>query len=97
MFIYDCDPYTRNWYKQNYGFTDKEMEKIETPQTKTKATVKMEIPPPSLIGNDEDTIRNVMSLHPKPAPKDQVKLVTKMGQVLRFTAKMITRNTVDAS
>ncbi|KAH0785038.1 EF-hand domain-containing family member C2 isoform X2 [Histomonas meleagridis] len=97
MFIYDCDPYTRNWYKQNYGFTDKEMEKIEPPQTKTKATVKMEIPPPSLIGNDEDTIRNVMSLHPKPAPKDQVKLVTKMGQVLRFNAKMITRNTVDAS
>lgn len=97
MFIYDCDEFTRSWYRQNYGYTDQEMAAITTPQSQPTTKVSIQIPPPSLIGSDEDTIRNVMSLHPKPPPKDEQKLVSKMHDVLRFKAKMITKNTVDAS
>lgn len=98
MFIYDCDEFTRTWYKENFGYTANEMAPIETSaQAQTKTKVSIEIPPPALIGSEEDTIRNVMSLHPKPPPKDEQKLISKMHDVLRFTAKMITRNTVDAS
>lgn len=98
MFIYDCDEFTRTWYQQNFGYTAQEMQSIQPQQTQeTRSRVSIEIPPPSLIGSEEDTIRNVMSLHPKPPPKDEQKLISKMHDVLRFTAKMITRNTVDAS
>lgn len=98
MFIYDCDEFTRTWYRQNYGYTDQEMAPIQTQQQQQhKTRVSIQIPPPSLIGSEEDTIRNVLSLHPKPPPKDEAKLVAKMHDVLRFKAKMITRNSVDAS
>jgi hypothetical protein len=97
MFLYDCDEFTRTWYKQNYGYTDEEMATVGSPQTETKKTVSIEIPPPSLIGSEEDSIRNCLSLHPKPPPKDEVKLITLMHDVLRFRARMITRNAVDAT
>ncbi|KAK8854293.1 EF-hand domain-containing protein 1 [Tritrichomonas musculus] len=97
MFIYDCDEFTRTWYRQNYGYTDQEMAPITTPQSQPTTKVSIQIPPNSLIGSEEDTIRNVMSLHPKPPPKDEQKLISKMHDVLRFTAKMITKNAVDAS
>jgi hypothetical protein len=38
-----------------------------------------------------------MSLHPKPPPKDELKLITRMHDVLRLKAKMVTRNAVDAT
>ncbi|OHT05866.1 hypothetical protein TRFO_26209 [Tritrichomonas foetus] len=97
MFIFDCDPFTRTWYKQNFGYTDQEMSPILPPQAQPKTKVTIEIPPNSLIGSEEDTIRNVMSLHPKPPPKDEVKLIERMHDVLRFTCRMITKNSVDAS
>ena len=97
MFLFDCDEFTRQWYKQNFGYTDQDMAPIAPPKTEQRKQVTIEIPPPSLIGSDEDTIRNVMSLHPTPPPKDEKKLVEKMHDLLRFRAKMITKNAVDAS
>ena len=99
MFIYDCDPYTRSWYKENYGYTDQEMAPLTTalPGEQQRTRVTIQIPPKSLIGSEEDTIRNVMSLHPTPPPKDEKKLIEKMHDVLRFTCRMITNNSVDAS
>ena len=99
MFIYDCDQFTRDWYKSNYGYTDQEMAPLfgNEPQSQTRTKVTIEIPPKSLIGSEEDTIRNVFSLHPTPPPKDEKKLIEKMHDCLRFTARMITKNTVDAS
>jgi hypothetical protein len=64
FFIYDCDEFTRVWYRQNYGYTDEEMARIAPPPKEARKTVTIEIPPPSLIGSDEDTMRNVLSLHP---------------------------------
>jgi hypothetical protein len=97
FFLYDCDDFTRTWYKQNYGYTDDEMFRIAPPPREARKTVTIQIPPPSLIGSDEDTMRNVLSLHPKPAAKDELKLIELMHDVLRFRARMITKNTVDAS
>jgi hypothetical protein len=97
MYLYDCDEFTRLWYKQNYGYTDEEMATLPAPQSAAKKSVTIEIPPPSLIGSEEDTIRNVLSLHPKPPPKDEIKLITRMHDVLHFRARMITKNAVDAT
>ena len=97
MFLFDCDDFTRQWYKQNFGYTDQDMAPIPPPKQEARKTVTISIPPPSLIGSEEDTIRNVMSLHPTPPPKDEKKLVEKMHDVLRFRAKMVTKNAVDAS
>jgi hypothetical protein len=97
MYLFDCDDFTRTWYKQNMGYTDDEMRSLPPPERAAKAAVTIEIPPPSLIGSDEDTIRNCLSLHPKPGPKDEIKLITRMHDVLRFRARMITRNAVDAT
>ena len=78
MFIYDFDAYTRSWYKENYWFSNAEMERIAPPQSETaKATVKMEIPPPALIRDDEDRIRNVMSQQRGPLQR------TKLSSSLR--------------
>jgi hypothetical protein len=97
MFLYDCDEWTRDWYKDNFAYTDEEMAPITAPQAEVRKTVKMEIPPPALIGSDEDTMRSVLSLHPKPPPKDELKLITRMHDVLRFRARMVTKNAVDAT
>jgi hypothetical protein len=97
MYLYDCDEFTRCWYQENMGYTAEELRSRGPPQREVRKSVKIDIPPPSLIGSDEDTIRNCLSLHPKPPPKDEVKLITRMHDVLRFRARMITRNTVDAT
>jgi hypothetical protein len=97
MIIYDCDDFTRTWYEDNFGYTPLDMAAIEPPRPEGRKPVSIPIPPPSLIGSDEDTIRNVMSLHPKPAPKDEMKLIEKMHDVLRFKTRMVTRNAVDAT
>lgn len=97
MYIYDCDPFTRNWYKQNMRYTDEEMKALPVEQPDPGPTqVKIEIPPKSLIGSEEDTLQSCLSLHPKPAPKDQAKMLNRLHDVLRFACHMITRNRIDA-
>jgi hypothetical protein len=73
------------------------MAEVGRPQIETEKTVTIEIPPRSLIGSDEDSIQNCLSLHLKPPPKDEIKLITRIHDVLRFRARMITRKTVDAT
>jgi hypothetical protein len=97
MQIYDCDPFTRGWYRQNFALTEDELAPLEPPKTALRKMVTVTIPPPSLIGGDEDTIRNVLSLHPKPAPKDEMKLIERMHDVLRFKTRLVTKNAVDAT
>jgi len=100
MLLFDCDAFTRQWYIDNMAYTKEEMEpiKIESDSTeKITQQTKFEPPPPSLIGSDEDTLRSCMSLHPKPAPKDQVKLLTHQSDILRFKCHMVTRSAIDAT
>ena len=98
MHIFDCDPYTRQWYIENMGYTPEEMQPVATESVEEKPVeVKFEIPPPSLIGSDEDSLRSCLSLHPKPAPKDQVKMLKHLHDILRFKCHMITRNAIDAT
>jgi hypothetical protein len=97
MYLYDCDQFTRKWYIENFGYTTDEMAPLTAPQIEKKKAVVHEIPPPALIGSDEDTIRSCLSLHPKPPPKDEMKLITRMHDVLRFKAKLVTKNAIDAT
>jgi hypothetical protein len=78
------------------GYTDEELGGRPAPQAAGKSAVAIEIPPPSLVGSDEDVIRNCLSLHRKPRPKDEIKLITRMHDVLRFRARIVTRNAFDA-
>jgi hypothetical protein len=97
MFLYDCDEFTRKWYKQNMGCTDDELRPLPPPEREARQAVRVNVPPPVLIGSEEDQLQNCLSLHPRPPPKDEVKLVTRMHDVLRFRARMITRSPVDAT
>jgi hypothetical protein len=80
------------------GSTAEEMTGVATQRVnEAPKEVKFEIPPKSLIGSDEDTLRSCLSLHPKPAPKDQVKMLKHLHDILRFRCHMITRNSIDAT
>jgi hypothetical protein len=40
-------------------------------------------------------MRNVSSLHPKPPPKDTLKMIEHLHDILPFKGKMATSNSVD--
>ena len=97
MLLFDCDSFTRQWFKDNFGLTDEELKPLTFEQSSSNQTVKFEAPPPSLIGSEEDSLQSCVSLHPKPPPKDQVKMLSRLHDILRFKSHMVTKNRVDAS
>jgi len=97
MLIFDCDAFTKQWYKDNFGFTDQELTPISFEQSSSAPTVNFQVPPPPLIGSEEDSLQSCLSLHPKPPQKDQVKMLTRLHDILRFKCHMVTQNRVDSS
>jgi len=86
--IYDCDDFTRDFYKEYMGFDQKEniLDVSEQPIKHTK------LPPPPHCGpgREEDSLINCMMIQPKPPKQDLGKMMTLTGEVCRFEAKMVT-------
>ncbi|NXT23015.1 EFHC1 protein, partial [Syrrhaptes paradoxus] len=92
FFIYDCDEFTRNFYRDKFGITDfqpvdvKEKPLEEVPQV---------IPPYNGFGTLEDSLQNCFSLFPKPPRKDVVKMLENDQKVLRYQVALESPNPED--
>lgn len=85
FFIYDCDPFTRRYYKEKFGITDLpriDVNKQEPPP------VKQELPPYNGFGLVEDSAQNCFALIPKAPKKDVIKMLVNDNKVLRYLAAL---------
>ncbi|RXN00308.1 EF-hand domain-containing protein 1 [Acipenser ruthenus] len=83
--LYDCDEFTKNYYRDNFAesFTKVEVDK------KDSNKVTKEIPPYNGFGSLEDTMQNCLSLIPQPPKKDFLKMLENDHKVLRYQARLV--------
>jgi hypothetical protein len=85
--IYDCDDFTRNFYKDYMGIDQAAaILDVSPPQLKH---AKLPPPPHNGVGREEDSLLNVLMVRPVPPKIDMVRMMTLSGEVLRFEAKMV--------
>ncbi|KAH0791735.1 EF-hand domain-containing protein 1 [Histomonas meleagridis] len=85
--IYDADKFTREFLDKKYGKKDWTQINVDGEQTNQQITTQIQIPPYNGWGNEEDSVGNCLSLHPKQPTKDIVKLIQKSNDILRFSAR----------
>ncbi|KAG8194775.1 hypothetical protein JTE90_017217 [Oedothorax gibbosus] len=87
VFLYDCDPFTRHYYKEHFGIDDMEcIEVLEKPKPQTPKI----FPPHNGIGTWDDSLQNCISLFPRRPKKDLMKEIRYDGKALRYKAEMVT-------
>uniref|UniRef100_A0A8C0RZ47 EF-hand domain-containing protein 1 n=1 Tax=Canis lupus familiaris TaxID=9615 RepID=A0A8C0RZ47_CANLF len=84
FFIYDCDPFTRQYYKEKFGISD--LPRIDV--SKEPPPVKQELPPYNGFGLIEDSVQNCFVLIPKAPKKDVIKMLVNDNKVLRYLAAL---------
>lgn len=87
FYIYDCDDFTRHFYKEYMGI-DQAASIIDVSNPPVKHTA-LPPPPHNGVGREEDSLLNVLMVQPKPPRQDLVRLMTLSGEILRFEAKMV--------
>ena len=86
--VYDCDDFTRAYYRYRLGI---ELEPIKVEEGQKRAIVH-EVPPYNGYGSPEDSLGSVYSLQPKPPKKDMTKLFTNDHFVVRFDARLMSES-----
>ncbi|NWU91863.1 EFHC1 protein, partial [Upupa epops] len=94
FFIYDCDEFTRTFYRDKFGITD--FHPVEIAKKPPEEVPKV-IPPYNGFGILEDSLQNCFSLFPKPPRKDVVKMMENDHKVLRYQAVLESPNPEDRS
>jgi len=84
--IYDCDDFTRSWFKNQYKIEQPPKISVASAQTPPKQP---EIPPYNGFGSLEDTVQNCLSLIAQPPKKDFIKMLENDNKTLRYAAKMV--------
>jgi hypothetical protein len=85
--IYDCDDFTRQFYKDYMGVDQAAaIINVEAPPIRHAA---LPPPPHNGVGREEDSLLNVLMVRPKPPKQDLVRLMTLSGECLRFECKMV--------
>ncbi|XP_025897263.1 EF-hand domain-containing protein 1 isoform X2 [Nothoprocta perdicaria] len=92
FFIYDCDEFTRNFYRDKFGITDFQPVDI---RKKPLEEVPQVIPPYNGFGFLEDSLQNCFSLLPKPPRKDVIKMLENDHKVLRYQVALESPNPED--
>ncbi|XP_026702027.1 EF-hand domain-containing protein 1 isoform X3 [Athene cunicularia] len=92
FFIYDCDEFTRNFYRDKFGITDFQPVEIKK---KSLEEVPRVIPPYNGFGVLEDSLQNCFSLFPKPPRKDIIKMLENDHKVLRYQVALESPNPED--
>eukprot|EP00933_Yihiella_yeosuensis_P080533 TRINITY_DN93985_c0_g1_i1.p1 TRINITY_DN93985_c0_g1~~TRINITY_DN93985_c0_g1_i1.p1 ORF type:complete len:679 (-),score=97.63 TRINITY_DN93985_c0_g1_i1:54-1979(-) len=85
VFLYDCDEFTRSFYRQ-YMNHEQDSIPIEHPKL---VHVKLTEPPHNGFGSPEDSLQNCKWLTPRPVRRDMIKILTHADATLRFEAKMV--------
>ncbi|GMH37490.1 hypothetical protein BSKO_05363 [Bryopsis sp. KO-2023] len=88
FFIFDCDDFTRQWYRSIYHVDEEELRPLDIAEDITPFA-QPALPPHNGYGLLEDTKQNCTSLLPKPPKKDFHKLMNKDNIILRFSARMV--------
>ncbi|NWS73477.1 EFHC1 protein, partial [Crotophaga sulcirostris] len=92
FFIYDCDEFTRNFYRDKFGITD--LQPVEM-KKKPLEEVPQVVPPYNGFGVPEDSLQNCFSLFPKPPKKDVIKMLENNNKVLQYQVALESPNPVD--
>jgi len=82
FFLYKCDEFTRQFYKEYMGVEQKDIE-LEV-EVEVKPT--LPVPPYTGFGGEEDSMASVKALRPKPAQQDLVRIMTMSDKICRFIA-----------
>ncbi|XP_016065312.1 PREDICTED: EF-hand domain-containing protein 1 isoform X1 [Miniopterus natalensis] len=85
FFIYDCDPFTRQYFKEKFGISD--LPRIDMSK-KEQPPIKQELPPYNGFGLVEDSAQNCFALVPKAPKKDIIKMLVNDNKVLRYLASL---------
>lgn len=93
IMIYDCDDFTREFYRQYMNF---EQESFQIQENEV-VHVALTYPPHTGIGTEEDSLASCLRLRPRPPPRDVHKLMTEAGKVMRFEARIATERVQDES
>ncbi|XP_074541642.1 EF-hand domain-containing protein 1 [Halichoeres trimaculatus] len=92
--LYDCDGYTKEYYHKNHP--ELEIKPIEIAEmTYRPQERKTVFPPYNGFGSLEDSLRNCLSLIPKPPIKNVMKMLTMGNKVLRYSARLDSQNPYD--
>lgn len=84
--IYDCDPFTKTWYRQNMG-----LQQIPVPLKKQdKVKIVHPIPPYNGFGSEEDSLQNVFFLTQKAIKKDFNKMFLVFDHLILFVRMIST-------
>merc|ERR1719253_250996 len=93
IFLYDCDDFTRDFFKRYAGL---EQQAIPVEDSKP-VHVKLTYPPHTGFGTEEDSMASCLALTPKAPRRDIHKLMGDQGKVLRFQGSMMNGKTEDAN
>lgn len=85
LFLYDCDEFTRDFYR---AYMDLEQDKIEIKDPQI-VHVKLSDPPHSGFGTEEESLVSCRGLRRTAPKKDYTKAMREDGNVLRFEGKMM--------
>ncbi|XP_062324214.1 EF-hand domain-containing protein 1 [Osmerus eperlanus] len=90
--LYDCDEFTKNFYKQNHPDIDIKPREVAR---KMEQDQKKSFPPYNGYGSLEDSLQNCFSLVPEPPKKDLMKMLENDHKELRYAARMDSQNAHD--
>jgi hypothetical protein len=86
LFICGADEFTKDYYKKHYGLTDADFPRLNMDDPEVQLA-KIEPPPHSGFGSEEDSLASFLYLMPKVPKADFKKLIELDGVNLRFLAK----------
>ncbi|XP_074247786.1 EF-hand domain-containing family member C2 [Saimiri boliviensis] len=98
VLLYDCDEFTKSYYKSKYGIENFTSVSCKPPSPPPK--IERKFPPYNGFGSEEDSLRNCLGLKPTPHRKNFKKFMEKdryglESNILRFFAKLDTEKYVD--
>ncbi|RZC42766.1 EF-hand domain-containing protein 1-like, partial [Asbolus verrucosus] len=85
MLLYDCDEFTRNYFKK--ALCIEQGPAIDITE-KSKSPAEKKIPPHDGLGSLEDSLQNTLTFLPKQPKKDVVKQILNANKYLRYEMKM---------
>ena len=90
--IYDCDDFTKFWYKKNLGI---DMEPIRLKKNPPQQIIHP-IPPHNGYGSEEDSLLSVYYLTPVNRIRDMIKMFKQDKHIMRYYSKLISPIPSDA-
>jgi len=89
LLIKGCDDFTKRYYMDQYGWTEKDFPEIVDENTMPIGSTRMEPPPHNGFGTEEDSLGSFLYLTPKVPKADMKKLMENDGLILRYLGKLV--------